>query len=227
MSISINTITPNAIHVWGACVQLIAATVCCAFVWVVLKSVPVIYYAIGTPTNPATDRAKTQLRRGKTNNAEHSPIIPPFHPNAPAHPQDVSLLELALRFLDEILDRLATFGPTLFGMVSPPEILQRLTHINHVRGPLNSRLNRGIAQVLTLRDQVVAHRTVVFRYLFPTTFLCCLLIGLGAVVNVSIESIILAGSGALVLAVADESNFAPVRARAGLLETLFEWVGVW
>ncbi|CAE6421757.1 unnamed protein product [Rhizoctonia solani] len=226
MSISINTIIPTPVHVWNAYVQLMAATVCCAFVWVVLQSVLVIYYAIGTPTNAATDRAKPQLRRGKTNNAEHSPIISPFHPNAPAHPQDVPPLELVLRFLDEILNRLVTFSPTLLGMMSTPEILQRLTYINHVHGSLNSRLNRGIAQVLTLRDQVVADRTIIFRYLFPTTFLCCLLIGLGAVVNVSIESIILAGSGALVLAVADESNFAPVRARAGLFAALFEWVGV-
>ncbi|KDN45344.1 hypothetical protein RSAG8_04931, partial [Rhizoctonia solani AG-8 WAC10335] len=225
MSFPINMIIPTLVHVWLVCVQLTTATVYCAFIWVVLKSVLAIYYAAGTPTDLATGHAKAMLRRGKKNYVEDSPIIPPFHPNALPQPQDMLPLKLMLRFLDETLNRLAAFGPTLFGMVPTPEILQRLTHINDVRGPLNSRLNRGIAQILTLRDQVAAHRTIIFRYLFPTTFLCCLFIGLGAVVNVSIVSIMLMCSGALVLIVADESNFAPVRARAGLFATLFEWAG--
>ncbi|CAE7115425.1 unnamed protein product [Rhizoctonia solani] len=218
MSSPINMVVPTLALAWRVCLQLIAVAICCVFAWGILNVVRSIRHA-----NPAS--AKTMFRRGKNNGAEHSPILSPFHPNAPAHPQEIYPLELMLRFLDETLNRLANFGPTLFGMVPTPEILQRLTYINNVRGPLNFRLNRGIAQISALRDQVVAHRTIIFRYLFPTTFLCCLLIGFGTVVNVSIEFIALMCSSALVLAIADESDFAPVRARAGLFATLFGWVG--
>ncbi|CAE6464355.1 unnamed protein product [Rhizoctonia solani] len=222
-----NISAPTLGCIWSVCVHITIATLYCAFAWMVLKLVA--YHAAGTPANPVTNHSKATLRRGKKNGVEHSLVISPFHPNAPAHPQDMPFPEQMLRFLDETLNRLATLSPTPFGMVSMTEILQRLTYINVARGPLDSRLNRGIAQVSTLCDQVIAHRTVIFRYLCPTTFLCCLFAGLVAIVGVSVELTMLMCSGALVLVAAgdlgageeDESSLVPVRTRIGVFATLF------
>ncbi|KAH7336998.1 hypothetical protein B0J17DRAFT_450295 [Rhizoctonia solani] len=226
MSFPINVNISSLCWVWHVCAQLITGTACCVFVWSALKSARVILHAVSRTTNLAPSHAKTISRCGKKKSVEQITPIPPFHPNAPVHPQDIPLLELMLRFLDETLNRLAAFGPTVFGMVSTSEILQRLTYINSVQGPLNSRLNRGIAQILTLRDQVIVHRTIIFRYFFPATFLCCLLAGLSALVGVSVESAVLICSGALMLAVAGDSSFAPGSSGAGVFVALFGWTGV-
>ncbi|KAJ1303313.1 hypothetical protein OPQ81_011510 [Rhizoctonia solani] len=186
-------------HMWYIYTCLINVGLYLLLAWICLKSLVTLYRCVGTPPSLATSHTEARLP-GKLNSVECSSVIPPFHPNAPAQSHD-TLLDLLLRFLDKIPNRLAASGQTLLGMVLIENILRLLTEISDIQGPLNARLNRGIAQISALRAGVVT-RGAVFRYLFLVIFPCSLFVGLVLIVGISIEFVIPMYLGALVFAVA-------------------------
>ncbi|KAF8746600.1 PQ-loop protein, partial [Rhizoctonia solani] len=220
-------------RVWHAFILLLFSCLYCAFILAVLVVALSLQYHVNTPINTTTSHPTATLRRGKRNSVERSLELSPFHPNAPAQLEYISPIELLTQSLAKAFNKLTAFCQTLFGIVPIAEILRRLAHMASVRGPLNTRLNRGIAQISTLRDQVAANRVAVFRYLHSTILLSLFFVAIVATIGLSLEFILLLCSGGLVLVAAsdagageeDGSNLVPRRTRGGIFAALFGQVG--
>ncbi|ELU38250.1 hypothetical protein AG1IA_07711 [Rhizoctonia solani AG-1 IA] len=220
-------------RVWHAFILLLFSCLYCAFILAVLVVALSLQYHVNTPINTTTSHPTATLRRGKRNSVERSLELSPFHPNAPAQLEYISPIELLTQSLAKAFNKLTAFCQTLFGIVPIAEILRRLAHMASVRGPLNTRLNRGIAQISTLRDQVAANRVLVFRYLHSTLLLSLFFVAIVATIGLSLEFILLLCSGGLVLVAAsdagageeDGSNLVPRRTRGGIFAALFGQVG--